>query len=187
MRNSIWRTAIVIYVLTMSVFLLLQFFFKTQAFFQFSEFQYLIATSIANGFIITSIFALVAATNLIRWNSKHGVGFFKIFKLNFFPSVLAGFFALLTVFAYFHYFDPEGIEQIKTEYLEYSIIKAEGSENYEEIKQMINSPEIRATNFLSMRMFTLILGIVVFFTFSLSLMLSMLWKIRNSMQNPQRS
>lgn len=180
MRNSIWRSAIVIYVLTMAVFLILQFLFKTQEFFQFSEFQYLIATAILNAFVITSIFAIVAARNINRWNSINKMAFFKIFKMAFFPGVLAGVFALISVFAYYHYLDPEGIEQIKTEYLEYSIIQAEGSENYEEIKQMINSPEIRGANLLSMRVFTLILGVMLFFNFSLSIMLSMLWKIRNS-------
>lgn len=179
LRNSIWRSAIVIYVLTMLVFLLLQYFFKTQEFFKFSEFQYLLATSIANGFIITSIFALVAARNLIRWNSKPDITFFKIFKLNFFPGVIAGFMSLVSVFAYFHYVDPEGIEQIKTEYLDYSLMQVEGTEDYENIAEVINSPEIRETNLLSNRTFTLILGIVLFFTFSLSLMLSFLWKIRN--------
>lgn len=102
----------------------------------------------------------------------------------FFPGVLAGVLSLVTVFAYYHYIAPEGIEQLKTEYLDYSLVQAEANGDYEEVAKVVNSPEVRATNLLSNRTFTLILGVMLFFTFSLALMLSFLWKIRNTPRQP---
>lgn len=180
LKRTIRRSAIIIFLSTMAVFLLVQFLFKTQAYFQFSEFQYIIATAVANAFIITSIFAIVAATNLLKWNGKPGIDFWKIFKLMFFPAILAGVLSLVSVFAYYHFIDPDGIEQLKTEYLDYSLVQAKESGEYDEVAKVVNSPEVRATHLLNNRTFTLILAAMLFFTFSLSLMLTLLWKIRNT-------
>lgn len=180
LRNSIRRSAFIIYILTLVVFLLVQYLFKTQEFFQFSEFQYIISSSVANAFVITTIFALVAASNLLKWNNKPGISFFKIFKLMFLPGLMAGILSLVTVFGYYHYVDPQGIEQLKTEYLDYSLVQAEANGEYDEVAKVVNSPEVRATNLLSNRTFTLILAVMIFFTFSLALMLTFLWKIRNT-------
>ena len=180
LKRPIRRSAIILFILTLAVFLLVQVLFKTQEFFQFSEFQYIIATSIANAFVITSIYAFSAASNLLKWNSKPGIGFAKIFQLSFFPGFIAGVLSLLCVFAYFHFVDPTGIEQLKTEYLDYSLLQAKVNGDFEDVEKVINSPEVRNTNLLSNRTFTLILGVLIFFNFSLALMLSFLWKIRNT-------
>lgn len=180
LKRPIRRSAIILFILTLVVFLVVQILFKTQEIFQFSDFQYIIATSIANAFVITSIYAFVAASNLLKWNNKPGISFIKIFKLSFLPGFIAGVLSLLCVFAYFHYVDPSGIEQLKTEYLDYSLVQAKVNGDYEDVEKVINSPEVRNTNLLNNKTFTLILGILIFFNFSLALMLSFLWKIRNT-------
>ena len=164
----------------MILFFVVQFLFKTQEYFQYSEFQYILATSVTNSFIVTIIYAFFAARNMLRWIRKPESSFFRVFRLTFFPGVIAGFLSLCAVFAYFYYVDPSGIEQIKTEYLDYSLVQAQANGEYEEVAKVVNSEPVRNTNLLNFRTFTLILAILIFFNFSLALMLSFLWKIRNT-------
>ena len=180
LRNSIWRSAFELFILTMIIFFIVQILFKGKAYFQFSDFQYILATSIANAFVITTIYAIIAATNMLRWVNNPKATFGRIFQLTFMPGVIAGMLSLIIIFGYYHYLDPAGIEQLKTEYLDYSLAQAEVSGVSEEVAQIVNSKEVRATNLLSFRTFTLILGVVIFFNLSLALMLTFLWKIRNT-------
>ncbi|MDO5654845.1 MAG: DUF4199 domain-containing protein [Flavobacteriaceae bacterium] len=180
LRNTIWRSTIYLFLLAMMVFFIVQFFFKDQNYFQISDFQYILTTGVSNSFVITTLFAIVAAYNMLKWDGNKSSSFWNIFKLSFIPGVLAGFFTLISVFAWYEYVDPAGIEQLKTEYLDYSLLQAKDNEAYEEVEKVVNSKEVRGTNLLSFRTFTLILGIVIFFNLSLALMVTFLWKIRNS-------
>lgn len=180
LRKTLWRSAILLFVLTMLIFFVVQFFFKTQDYFQISDYQYILSTSIANAFVVTVIYAIVAATNMLHWNGKPEISFSKIFKLTFIPGFFAGLLSICAIFAYFHYVDSQGIEQLKTEYLDYSLVQAKANGEYDEVAKVVNSKEVRATDLLTFRTFTLILAIMIFFNLSLALMITFLWKIRNT-------
>lgn len=180
MQKKIWKTTFLLWALTLLVFFIVQFFLRDQSYFQFSDFQYILSTSIANAFVITTIYALVAAYNLVQSGKKEKLGFGSVFKLSFLPTAMASVLSLAVIYAYFYYIDSSGIEQIKTEYLDYSLYQAEGTENYEKTAEIVNSKEIRSTNLLSYRTLTLMLGGYLFFSLSLALMMSFLWKIRNT-------
>ena len=177
-KKNIWYSALNLWVITMIIFLIIQILFKDQDLLQLSDYQYILATSIANAFVITTIYAIVAAYNMLIARGRNSFG--KIFQLTLFPGILAGFLSLFTIFAFYYYVDFQGIEQLKTEYLDYSLAQAKINGEYDEVAKVVNSDAVRATNLLSFRTFTLILGIIIFFNLSLALMLTFLWKIRNT-------
>ncbi|MGI9526631.1 MAG: DUF4199 domain-containing protein [Weeksellaceae bacterium] len=180
LKSYIWKSSLLLFIITICIFIGVQVFFKTDEYFQISDFQYILASSISNAFIITSIYAIMGAYNMIRWTSKNQGSFFKIFKLTFFPGVIAGFLSLCAIFAYYYYIDPEGIELLKTQYLDYSLVQAKENGEYEQVEKVVNSDAVRSTTLLSSRVFTLILGIMMFFNFSLALMITFLWKIKTT-------
>ena len=180
LKNTIWRSTFQLFVLTMIIFFIVQFFFKHDNYVNVSDYQYILATSIANAFVITTIYAIVAAANMLRYDHEIRATFGRIFRLTFLPGVMAGIMSLCAVFAYFHFMDPAGIEQLKTEYLDYSLVQAEANGELEEVAKVVNSDAVRGTNLLNFRTFTLILAVMIFFNLSLALMLTFLWKIRNT-------
>ena len=180
LQKSIWRSVLLLFLLTVIVFFAVQILFKDKEIFHISDYQYILATSMSNAFVITVIYAIVAAANMLKWSSLSNISFGKIFRITFLPGVLAGILSLCAIFAYFKYADPAGIEQLKNEYLDYSLVQAKAGESYDEVEKIVNSKEVRSTDLLSFRTFTLILAIIIFFNFSLALMLSFLWKIRTT-------
>ncbi|MXV38699.1 DUF4199 family protein [Flavobacteriaceae bacterium Ap0902] len=180
LKSIIRKSAVLLFIITLLIFFAVQFFFKTDEYFQISDFQYILATSIANAFVITSVYALMGAYNMMRWTAKNNGGFLKVLKLTFLPGFIAGIMSLCAIFAYYYYVDPDGIELLKTQYLDYSLIQAQENGEYEEVAKVVNSEAVRNTNLLTYRVFTLILGIITFFNLSLGLMITFLWKIKTT-------
>ncbi|CAI9429768.1 DUF4199 domain-containing protein [Candidatus Ornithobacterium hominis] len=180
LKNVILKTALGLYFFCMILFFLVQLFFRDEQIFHFSEFQYLLATSISNAFIITTVFALTAAYNLIYWGKRKTLNFFQTFKLTFSPGAIAGLLALASIFYLFYSVDTSGIQSLLQQYLDYSLLQAQKEGNLEEVKPIINSTAVRETNLLNIRTFTLMSLGVLFFNFSLGIMFSFLWKVKTS-------
>ena len=179
-KRVIIKSSLLLFLFTMLIFGIVQVLFRTQEYFQFSDFQYLLATSISNAFIITSIYAIFAAYNMLTQTKKQQLSFFKVFGLCFSPGVIAGFLSLATIFLIFHYLFPAVVEQLKNEYLDYSLLQYKDTKDYEEAAKIINSEAVRNTNLLNFRTFTLVSLVIVFFNFSLGLMMAFLWKVKTS-------
>lgn len=179
-QSRISRTTINLYLAIIIIFLLVQLLFRGNEFFQLHEFQFLQATAIANAFVVTFVIALFTAHNIWRASKQPGMSFLSIFKLAFLPAFLAGTLAIITVFAWYKFADPASIETLKHEYLDHSLIQAQGIDNYDEVVAQVNSPAVRDVNLVNFRTFTFYLFALLFFSFSLSLMFSFLWKVKNT-------
>lgn len=180
LKIIILKTALGLYFFCMILFFIVQLLFKNQQIFQLSEFQYLLATSISNAFIVTTVFALVASYNLIYWGKRKALNFFETFKLTFSPGAIAGLVALVSIFYLFHSVDSSGIQELLQQYLDYSLLQAKKEGNLEELAPIINSTAVRGTNLLNIRTFTLMSLGILFFNFSLGIMFSFLWKVKTS-------
>lgn len=180
LKSIIRKSAVILFVLTFIIFMAVQILFKNHTYFHISDFQYILATSIANAFVITTIYAIFGAYNMMRWTAKNPGSFFRIFKLTFLPGFIAGIMSLCAIFAYYYYIDPQGIEILKDQYLDYSLVQAQKNGEYDQVVKIVNSEAVRNTNLLTYRVFTLILGIMTFFNFSLALMITFLWKIKTT-------
>ncbi|MBV7440849.1 DUF4199 family protein [Weeksellaceae bacterium TAE3-ERU29] len=179
-KQVIIKSSLILFLITMLIFGIVQILFRTQEYFQISDFQYLLATSVSNAFIITSIYAIVAAYNMLTQTKKQQLSFFKVFGLCFSPGVIAGFLSLAVIFLIFNNYFPEGVEQLKNEYLDYSLLQYKNEASYEEAAKIINSDAVRNTNILNSRTFILASLIIVFFNFSLGLMMAFLWKVKTT-------
>ena len=177
-KRVIIKSSLILFLITMLIFGIVQILFRTQEYFQFSDFQYLLATAVSNAFIITTIYAVVAAYNMLTQTKKQQLGFFKVFGLCFSPGVIAGFLSVGVIFSIFYYYFPEGINQLKNEYLDYSLLQYKNDASYEEAVKIINSDAVRNTNLLNFKTFTIISLIIAFFNFSLGLMMAFLWKVK---------
>ncbi|QAR31154.1 DUF4199 domain-containing protein [Ornithobacterium rhinotracheale] len=180
LKNIIFKSTAILFFLTMVIFTAVQVLFRTQEYFQFSQFQYLIATAIGNAFVLTTLYAVMAAYNMIKQSSHPDLHFFKVFGLCFSPGTLAGFMSLISIFAFFYYVQPDWIEQFKNEYLDYSLLDAKEAGDYEKVAKVVNSQAVRDTNILNIRTFTLLSLVLVFFNFSLGIMMALLWKVRTT-------
>lgn len=179
-KKTIVRTSIILYLITMILFFIVQLLFRTQDYVQFSEYQYLLATSICNSFVITTLYALFAANNMLVINKKTTPTFLQIFGVAFSPGVIAGTLTLISVFALFTYVENNGANQLFTEFLDYSLAQAKENGNYNELSKILNTPQMRSYNMLNTKMFSMLSIALVFFNFSLGLLISFLWKIRTT-------
>ncbi|MRI63959.1 DUF4199 domain-containing protein [Ornithobacterium rhinotracheale] len=184
LKNIIFKSTAILFFLTMVIFTLVQVLFRTQEYFQFSQFQYLIATAVSNAFVLTTLYAVMAAYNMIKQTNHPNLHFFKVFGLCFSPGVLAGFMSLIAIFAFFYYIQPDWIEQFKNEYLDYSLLDAKEAGDYDSVAKVVNSQEVRNTNILNIRTFSLISIVIAFFNFSLGIMMALLWKVRTTPSKP---
>lgn len=173
-------SSIALFGTTMLIFFIVQLFLRTQAYFSFSEYQYLLSTAICNAFILTTLYAIVGAYNMVSQIHNKEIRMGTIFKLTFSPGIIAGLISVIAIFGYFWYFSPEGIEQLKTEYLDYSLLAAKGTETYEGVAEIVNSSQARNANILNIKTFSLMSLVVIFFNLSLAIMLSLLWKIKQT-------
>lgn len=180
LNKTIRKSTILLFFFTMIVFFVIQLFFRDFTYFNFSEFQYLLATSISNAFVITTIYAIVVAFNMLSYSKKVKLRFLQVFKMSFVPGFIAGLSSLICVFLLFKYVDNNGIELLKNQYLDYSLAQAKINGDYEEVAKVINTDAVRSTQLLNYRTFTLILAVILFFNFSLALMVSFLWKIKTT-------
>ncbi|MDO5511037.1 MAG: DUF4199 family protein [Weeksellaceae bacterium] len=179
-NSRISRTSINLYLAIIIIFLLVQLLFRGREFFDLHEYQFLQATAIANAFLVTFTIAIFTAHNVWQASKNPNYSFLSVFKLAFLPAFLAGSMAIISVFAYYHFIDPIAIDQLKHEYLDHSLLQAKGIDNYDEVVAQVNSPEVRGFSLLNFRTFTFLLFALLFFCFSLSLMFSFLWKVKNT-------
>lgn len=180
LKHIIFKSTLILFFLTILVFTTVQILFRTQEYFQISQFQYLIATAVSNAFVLTTLYAIMAAYNMLKQSNQSNLHFFKIFGLCFSPGVLAGFMSLIVIFSFFYYVQPDWIEQFKNEYLDYSLFDAREAGDYQSVAKVVNSQEVRNTQILNIRTFTLISVVIVFFNFSLGIMMALLWKVRTT-------
>lgn len=184
LKKAILKSALGLFLFSISIFLAVTFIFGGKGLVNWDEFQYILATSISNAFIITTVYALVAAYNLLKYGnlnlSKNPLSFIQTFALTFAPGTIAGLMALISIFLFFTYIEPQKIHQLLQEYLDYSLYQAKLNGSLEEVEPIINSPAVRNTNVLSIQTFTLISLAIIFFNFSLGLMFSFLWKVKNT-------
>ncbi len=178
MGLTIWRTFVGLTIATLAIFALVFFFFRNHDYVDWRSDQFLVATRTSMAFGLTTLYAIVAAYNMIKMGKRTKLSFGKTFNLTFWPGFLAGTVSLVVIFALLYEYAPEVVEQLKQQFFESSRREAMKGENATEILERIDA----AQNISLLTGRTLSLGIVLiaFFNLSLSLMLSFLWKVRNT-------
>ncbi len=178
MGHTIWRTFIGLTITTLVIFALVFFFFRDHSYINFSDDQFLVATRTSMAFGLTTLYALVAAYNVVTVGKKTKLSFGKTFKLTFVPGFFAGVVSLVIIFGVLYYYAPEAVEQLKEQFFESSRAEAVKGENADEILKRIDAAQ--DISLLTGRTLSLGIILILFFNISLSLMLSFLWKVRNT-------
>ena len=171
------KTGLLLSGCTLILFFLVQYFLKTDRFFQLYDFQYYRTALVINSFVLTLLYSLVRFRMLFFINQTKKVNWLINFRYSFMARFIGGLSSISVMFIYLNYIDPKAIAIFTNQQLDWMLSLGTDADEVKKMSDSLEASNSRDVNTFSFKkVYGIYLPGIIFFDLFVSFILALFYK-----------